>query len=222
MVLSAQRSSAGDVPPDATPPPRRSTIVKITRSASAFYQRLSTKVSPASAAGESPAQKSFGVNISAPFDDKRGRVQPRFSEAKKAIWKDSMRQSWTEVLTALKEKAEQMESLGSKASNAVKDALFELKVQYHRQSQGFTTTNCRKDCLTDKSQKLKRRVSSLFAVPFRKRFATQLSSRAKFTPLCRKLLVGSSPYGIILPRIVAGSYVSPSSLHQDPPWRLTY
>ena len=39
-----------------------------------------------------------------------------------------MRQSWAEVLAALKDKAEQMETLGSKASDVVKDALFALMV----------------------------------------------------------------------------------------------
>ena len=128
MVLSAQDSSPNYVSSDATPPRGRSAFVKITHSVSAFYQRISTKVSPASAAGESPAQKGFSVNISAPVNEPRSRVQPRFSELKKAIWKDSMRQSWAEVLAALKDKAEQMETLGSKASDVVKDALFALMV----------------------------------------------------------------------------------------------
>ena len=128
MVLSAQDSSPKYVSPDATPPRGRSTFVKITHSVSAFYQRLSTKVSSVSAARESPAQQSLRGNVSAPFNETRGRVQPRFSELKKEIWKDSMRQSWAEVLAALKDKAEQMETLGSKASDTIKDALFALMV----------------------------------------------------------------------------------------------
>ena len=80
-------------------------------------------ISPASAAGESPAQKGSGGNISSVFDETQNRVQPRFSELKKAIWKDSMKQSWAEVLAALKEKVEQMESLGSKVRRIIKRGL---------------------------------------------------------------------------------------------------
>lgn len=80
-------------------------------------------ISPASAAGESPAQKGVGGNISSIFNETPGMVQPRFSELKKAIWKDSMKQSWAEVLAALKDKAEQMETLGSKVRRIIKRGL---------------------------------------------------------------------------------------------------
>lgn len=73
-------------------------------------------ISSASASGESQTQKGTGGNISSVFEAKtREMAHPRFSQLKKSIWKDSMRQSWAQVLTALKEKVEQMETLGSKA-----------------------------------------------------------------------------------------------------------
>ena len=43
----------------------------------------------------------------------------RFSELKKTIWKDSMTQSWAQVLDALKDKVEQIESMGSRVGNSV-------------------------------------------------------------------------------------------------------
>ena len=76
-------------------------------------------ISSASAAGDSPVPaRDVSGNISSIFDDKsKDTAHPRFSELKKMIWKDSMMQSWTQVLAALKDQAEQIESLGSKASN---------------------------------------------------------------------------------------------------------
>ncbi|KAF9653928.1 DUF1479-domain-containing protein [Thelephora ganbajun] len=72
--------------------------------------------SSGSAAGESLAQKGTTGNISSIFNVKTQRVfHPRFSELKKAMWKDPMAQSWAQVLDALKGKAEQIGSLGSKA-----------------------------------------------------------------------------------------------------------
>lgn len=79
-----------------------------------------------SSAGESLAQKDTAGNISTIFDRKtEGDVHPRFSELKKTIWKDSMKQSWIQVLDALKEKVEQIGILGSKAGN-LRRALFAL------------------------------------------------------------------------------------------------
>ena len=78
-------------------------------------------VSPASAAGESPAQKDATKGISSVFERKaQGHILPRFSELKKTIWKDSMAQSWAQILDALKEKAKQMESLGPKVGSPIK------------------------------------------------------------------------------------------------------
>ena len=76
-------------------------------------------ISSTSAAGVSQAQKGAGGNISSVFDVKTWEVdhQARFSELKKAIWKDSMIQSWAQVLTALKEATEQIEFLGSKVGS---------------------------------------------------------------------------------------------------------
>lgn len=63
-------------------------------------------------------------NISSIFDDKSmDTVHPHFSELKKTIWKDSMGESWAQVLAALKEKTEEIESLGSKASNTIAELL---------------------------------------------------------------------------------------------------
>jgi hypothetical protein len=121
MVLSVQPSSPEYVSSDGTvPPPQRGTFAKITRSVSASCRRLLTVISPDAATGGSPVPKAIGGNISSPFNGKaQGRAQPRFSELRKEIWKDSMRESWAEVLAALKDKAEQMESLGSKASGTI-------------------------------------------------------------------------------------------------------
>ena len=58
--------------------------------------------------------------IASVFDVKRQNNIPRFVELKKAMWKDSMLQSWAQVLDALKEKAEQVELLGSKAGDSAK------------------------------------------------------------------------------------------------------
>jgi hypothetical protein len=58
--------------------------------------------------------------IASVFDVKRHNNIPRFVELKKAMWKDSMIQSWGQVLDALKEKAEQVELLGSKAGDSAK------------------------------------------------------------------------------------------------------
>jgi hypothetical protein len=78
-------------------------------------------ISSASAVGESPARKGNAGNISSIFDQGgRVNVHPRFSELKKAIWKDSMTQSWAQVLGALKEKVEQIGSLGSKVATSIK------------------------------------------------------------------------------------------------------
>ena len=77
-----------------------------------------------SSAGESLAQKGTAGNISSVFDRKvQGDAHPRFSELKKAIWKESMKQSWTQVLDALKEKVEEIGSVGSKAGNSIRSPL---------------------------------------------------------------------------------------------------
>jgi len=77
-----------------------------------------------SSAGESLAQKGIAGNISSIFERKvQGDAHPRFSELKKAIWKESMEQSWTQVLDALKEKVEQIGSVGSKVGSSTRDPL---------------------------------------------------------------------------------------------------
>ena len=117
--------------------------------------QLSTMIS---SAGESLAQKGAPGNISSVFDRKvQGDPHPRFSELKKTIWKESMKQSWTQVLDALKEKAEQIGSVGSKAGNSTRDPFFALKLPYHRRSQELTTTSCRKDYPMNGSRKSKKR-----------------------------------------------------------------
>jgi hypothetical protein len=80
-------------------------------------------ISPTSTAGVSQAQKGADENISSVFDVKTWEMdnQARFSDLKKAIWKDSMIQSWAQVLTALKEAAEQIESLGSKVGSTTEN-----------------------------------------------------------------------------------------------------
>ena len=124
------------------------------RPQSCYQCQISTMISSASAAGDSPAQKGVGGNISSIFDDKtRARAYPRFSELKKTIWKDSMRQTWTQVLAALKERTEQIESLGSKAGNMIAERLVCAQLWCHRRSQGFTTMNYRKGCQMEKSQR---------------------------------------------------------------------
>lgn len=81
-------------------------------------------ISSASAAAESPTQKGATGNISSIFDQKeQDNVHPRFSKLKKAIWKDSMTQSWAQVLEALKEKVEQIRSLGSMVGDSIKNPL---------------------------------------------------------------------------------------------------
>ena len=88
---------------------------------SCLQRQASTMLSSASAAEESSTQKGTSGNISSVFDQSaRVKLHPRFSELKKTIWKDSMIQSWTQVLEALKEKAEQVGSLGSKAGGSIK------------------------------------------------------------------------------------------------------
>ena len=90
--------------------------------------QISTMFSSASAKGESPAQMGAAGSLSSVFERKtQGNVHPRFSELKKAIWKDSMTQSWAQVLDSLKEKAEQMESLGSKVGDPTKHPLGRAK-----------------------------------------------------------------------------------------------
>ena len=80
-----------------------------------------TMFSSASAKGESPAQLGTSGKVpSIVVLRTRDNVHSRFSELKKAIWKDSMTQSWAQVLESLKEKAEQMESLGSKVGDPTK------------------------------------------------------------------------------------------------------
>jgi len=81
-----------------------------------------------SSAGESPAQKATAGNISSVFDRRtQGEAHPRFSELKKTIWKDSMTQSWAQVLDALKEKVEHIGSVGSKAGNSTRHPLARAK-----------------------------------------------------------------------------------------------
>ena len=82
-------------------------------------------ISSASAAGDSPVQKGSTNNISSVFEKKtQGNAHSRFSELKKAIWKDPMSQSWAQVLDALKEKVEQVKSLGPKGGDRTKHTLF--------------------------------------------------------------------------------------------------
>jgi hypothetical protein len=89
-------------------------------------------ISSTSAAGASPAKKGGNGNISSIFDvGLQDNVHHRFSELKKEIWNDSMKQSWVQVLAALKEKTKQVESLGSKVSNTIMNPLFALKLRYH-------------------------------------------------------------------------------------------
>jgi hypothetical protein len=77
-----------------------------------------------SASATAPAQEGTAGNISSIFERKtRDNAHPRLSALKKAIWKDSISQSWTQVLEALKEKAEQVGSLGSKVGDSIKHAL---------------------------------------------------------------------------------------------------
>jgi hypothetical protein len=87
----------------------------------------STMTSSPSAAGESPAQTGTTGNISSVFELKAPESIPRFAELKKTMWKDSMIQSWAQVLDVLKEKAEQVGLLGSKAGDSVKHLSFVLK-----------------------------------------------------------------------------------------------
>ena len=83
--------------------------------------QISTMFSSASTQGESPAQMSTSGNAQSIFVLRtQDKVHPRFSELKKAIWRDSMTQSWAQVLESLKEKAEQMESMGSKVGGPTK------------------------------------------------------------------------------------------------------
>jgi len=71
-------------------------------------------------AGQSLAQKGVTGNTSSIVNRKaQGDPNLHFSELKKTIWKDSMTQSWNQVLDALKEKVEQIGSMGSKASNSI-------------------------------------------------------------------------------------------------------
>ena len=85
------------------------------------YRQLSSMISSASIAGESPAQRGTSGNISSIFAQKtRDKAHPRFSALKKALWQDSMLQSWAQVLDALKEKVEQVGSLGSKVDDSIK------------------------------------------------------------------------------------------------------
>ena len=82
-----------------------------------------------SSEGESPPRKDTSGNISSIFDRKtQGEAHPRFSELKKTIWKDSMTQSWQQVLGALKEKVELIESIGSKAGGLYQHPFLYAKV----------------------------------------------------------------------------------------------
>ena len=70
--------------------------------------------SSAKDARKSPAQQGSPGNISSIFEQKtQDGTHERFSEVKKAIWKDSMLESWAQVLDALKEKTELVGALGS-------------------------------------------------------------------------------------------------------------
>ena len=81
-------------------------------------------ISSASATGESLAQGGAPGNISSIFEQKtREKAHPRFSALKKALWQDSMLQSWVQVLDALKAKAEQVGSLGSKVDDSIKHSV---------------------------------------------------------------------------------------------------
>ena len=83
--------------------------------------QISTMFSSASAQGESPTQMSTSGNAQSIFVlSTQDKVHPRFSELKKEVWKDSMARSWAQVLESLKEKAEQMESMGSKVGGPTK------------------------------------------------------------------------------------------------------
>ena len=81
-----------------------------------MFSKLSTIFSSDKGAGESQTPKARPGNISTIFDQRTlGSSYKRFSEIKKAVWKDSMLESWAQVLDALKEKTELIEALGSKA-----------------------------------------------------------------------------------------------------------
>ena len=81
-----------------------------------MFSKLSTVFSSAKGARKLSAQRAVSGNISSLFDQKTdGNSYARFSELKKAVWKDSMSESWAQVLDALKEKTELIEALGSKA-----------------------------------------------------------------------------------------------------------
>lgn len=71
--------------------------------------------SSAEATRKSSAQQGGPGNILSIFEQKpQGGSHERFSELKKAIWKDSMLESWAQVLDALKEKTELVGVLGPK------------------------------------------------------------------------------------------------------------
>ena len=69
--------------------------------------------SSAKAARKSPAQQGSPGNISSIVDQTTPGGTREHSEVKKAIWKDSMLESWAQVLDALKEKTELVGALGS-------------------------------------------------------------------------------------------------------------
>ena len=68
-----------------------------------------------SSTGASFSLKGITGKISSAFG-RKAHGEVRLSDLKKTIWKDSMVQSWIQVLDALKEKVEQIESVGSKVS----------------------------------------------------------------------------------------------------------
>jgi len=71
-----------------------------------------------SSAGASQTQKAATGNVSSNLD-RKAQGDAHFSDIKKTIWKDSMVQSWVQVLDALKEKVEHIGSVGSKAGSSI-------------------------------------------------------------------------------------------------------
>ena len=79
-----------------------------------------------SSTGASRGQKGITGNTSSTFD-RRAWGENRLSDLKKTIWKDSMAQSWVQVLEALKEKVEEIESAGSKVRSSTRHPLLSFQ-----------------------------------------------------------------------------------------------
>ena len=79
-----------------------------------------------SSADASLARKAATGNVSSVLE-RKAQGDARFSDLKKTIWKDSMAQSWAQVLDALKEKVEHIGSVGSKAVSSIRHTLVRAK-----------------------------------------------------------------------------------------------